>query len=207
MDLIRKYFNSLSNKQLEQFEAMKPFYEDWNSKINLISRKDMDHFYERHVLHSLAIAQYLKIPTKSSVLDVGTGGGFPGIPLAIFFPDSNFMLVDSIGKKIMVVNEAIEQLQLSNVVATQQRAEEVNKTFDFIVSRAVTNIPEFLGWVGKKFHGKSRGSQPNGIILLKGGNLKHEIELLPARWIVQNHPISKWFSEEFFETKQLIHIF
>ena len=131
MDLIRKYFNSLSNKQLEQFEAMKPFYEDWNSKINLISRKDMDHFYERHVLHSLAIAQYLKIPTKSSVLDVGTGGGFPGIPLAIFFPDSNFMLVDSIGKKIMVVNEAIEQLQLSNVVATQQRAEEVNKTFRF----------------------------------------------------------------------------
>lgn len=207
MDLIKKYFTNLTDKQLEQFEAMKPFYEDWNSKINLVSRKDMDHFYERHVLHSLAIAQYLKIPAGSSILDVGTGGGFPGIPLAIFFPESNFLLVDSIGKKIMVVNQAIEHLNLQNVTAANQRAEQVNKTFDFIVSRAVTNIPEFLGWVGKKFHGKSRGSQPNGIILLKGGNLDPEIEQLPSRWIVQKYPVSNWFSEEFFETKQLIHIF
>jgi 16S rRNA (guanine527-N7)-methyltransferase len=207
MDLIKKYFTNLTDKQLEQFEAMKPFYEDWNSKINLVSRKDMDHFYERHVLHSLAIAQYLKIPAGSSILDVGTGGGFPGIPLAIYFPESNFLLVDSIGKKIMVVNQAIEHLNLQNVTAANQRAEQVNKTFDFIVSRAVTNIPEFLGWVGKKFHGKSRGSQPNGIILLKGGNLDPEIEQLPSRWIVQKYPVSNWFSEEFFETKQLIHIF
>jgi 16S rRNA (guanine527-N7)-methyltransferase len=207
MDLIKKYFTNLTDKQLEQFEAMKPFYEDWNSKINLVSRKDMDHFYERHVLHSLAIAQYLKIPAGSSILDVGTGGGFPGIPLAIYFSESNFLLVDSIGKKIMVVNQAIEHLNLQNVTAANQRAEQVNKTFDFIVSRAVTNIPEFLGWVGKKFHGKSRGSQPNGIILLKGGNLDPEIEQLPSRWIVQKYPVSNWFSEEFFETKQLIHIF
>lgn len=207
MELITKYFKSLTNNQLEQFEALKPIFEDWNSKINLISRKDMDHFYERHVLHSLAIAQYIKFPAKSQILDVGTGGGFPGIPLAIMFPDCEFLLVDSIGKKIMVVNQISEHLKLTNVKAIQMRAEDVIGQFDFIVSRAVTKLPELLSWVGKKFHGRSRGSLPNGIILLKGGDLQDELYDIPSRWIVQQHSISKWFKEEYFETKQLIHIF
>jgi 16S rRNA (guanine527-N7)-methyltransferase len=207
MDLIIKYFPQLSSVQTEQIEALKPFYEDWNSKINLVSRKDMEHFYERHVLHSLAIARYIKFPQGSMIMDVGTGGGFPGIPLAILYPESKFLLIDSIGKKIMVVNKAIEHLQLINSEARQQRAETVKEKFDFILSRAVTDIPEFLSWVGKSFHGKSRGSIPNGILLLKGGDLNSELKELPDRWIVKRMAIKQWFDEDFFETKQLIHIF
>ncbi|MFZ4463897.1 MAG: 16S rRNA (guanine(527)-N(7))-methyltransferase RsmG [Bacteroidales bacterium] len=207
MDLIIKYFPQLNPVQIQQIEALKPFYEDWNSKINLVSRKDMEHFYERHVLHSLAIARYIRFPEGSMIMDVGTGGGFPGIPLAILYPESKFLLIDSIGKKIMVVNKAIEHLQLCNCEARQQRAETVKEKFDFILSRAVTDVPEFLSWVGKSFHGKSRGSIPNGILLLKGGDLNNELNNLPDRWIVKRMAIRQWFEEDFFETKQLVHIF
>lgn len=207
MDLIKKYFSLLDAKATAQLTDLLPFYEEWNSKINLVSRKDMEHFYERHVLHSLAIARYIRFPAGSLILDVGTGGGFPGIPLAIVNPQANFILVDSIGKKIMVVNKAIEHLNLTNCEAQQTRAETIKTKFDFIVSRAVTNVPEFLNWTGNSFHGKSRGSLPNGILLLKGGDLREELSQLSARWIVKQLPISDWFDEAFFETKQLLHIF
>ncbi len=207
MQIIKKYFGELSSLKLDQLEALKPFYEDWNSKINLVSRKDMEHFYEHHVLHSLAIARYLKFVSGTKILDVGTGGGFPGIPLAIVFPEASFLLIDSIGKKIMVVNAAAEHLGLSNVTAEKQRAEEIKEQFDFVVSRAVTNLPEFISWTGNKFHGKSKNSKPNGILYLKGGDLKPELDALPRRWIKSVHPISQWFSEPYFETKSLIHLF
>lgn len=207
MDTIKKYFAEIPARQLEQLEAMLPFYEEWNSKINLVSRKDMEHFFEHHILHSLAIAKYVRFVPQTKVMDVGTGGGFPGIPLAILFPESNFLMVDSIGKKIMVVNTAIEHLGLQNASAIQQRAEEVKEKFDFIVSRAVTNLPEFVGWVGQSFHGRSRNIKPNGILYLKGGDLRAELKELPKRWIAQTTPLSIWFDEPFFETKSLLHLY
>lgn len=207
MDIIKKYFAEIPARQLEQLEAMLPFYLEWNSKINLVSRKDMEHFFEHHVLHSLAIAKYVRFVPQTKIMDVGTGGGFPGIPLAILFPDSQFLLVDSIGKKIMVVNTAIEHLGLQNVTAIQQRAEEVKEKFDFIVSRAVTNLPEFVGWVGKSFHGRSRNIKPNGIIYLKGGDLSSELYQLPSRWIAQTTPLNTCFDEPFFDSKSLIHLY
>ena len=207
MDIIKKYFSEIPARQLEQLEAMLPFYEEWNSKINLVSRKDMEHFFEHHVLHSLAIAKYVRFVPQTKIMDVGTGGGFPGIPLAILFPDSQFLLVDSIGKKIMVVNTAIEHLGLQNAAAIQQRAEEVKEKFDFIVSRAVTNLPEFVGWVGKSFHGRSRNIKPNGIIYLKGGDLSSELYQLPSRWIAQITPLNTCFDEPFFDSKSLIHLY
>lgn len=207
MDIIKKYFAEIPARQLEQLEAMLPFYLEWNSKINLVSRKDMEHFFEHHVLHSLAIARYVGFVPQTKIMDVGTGGGFPGIPLAILFPDAQFLLVDSIGKKIMVVNTAIEHLGLQNAAAIRQRAEEVKEKFDFIVSRAVTNLPEFVGWVGKSFHGRSRNIKPNGIIYLKGGDLSSELHQLPSRWIAQTTPLDTWFDEPFFDSKSLIHLY
>jgi len=207
MDRIKHYFPTLSTKQLGQLEALYPFYLEWNSKINVISRKDMDHFYEHHVLHSLAIAKYISFVKGTSLLDVGTGGGFPGIPLAILFPDSDFFLVDSIGKKIMVVNQATEALGLNNVKARHARAESVNQQFDYVISRAVAALPDFVAYADRKFHTRNKNARPNGILYLKGGDLSKELDQLNKRWVKQVQPVSQWFSEAYFETKYLVHLY
>jgi 16S rRNA (guanine527-N7)-methyltransferase len=204
MDAIRKYFPELTAAQEAQFAKLKSLYENWNSQINVISRKDMDDFYERHVLHSLAIAKVMPFKPGTTVLDVGTGGGFPGIPLAILFPDCQFTLVDSIGKKIKVVNEVKTALQLTNVTAIHARAEDINQQFDFIVSRAVTAMPKFLGWVKNKFRKKQINAFPNGILYLKGGDLTEEMQ--PVKNYYETYPISKFFLEEFFETKFVVYV-
>lgn len=206
MDLIRKYFK-LTSEQEEKFEALLPLYLEWNEKINVISRKDMENFYTHHVLHSLAIAKYIQFVKGTSILDVGTGGGFPGVPLAIMFPDASFHLIDSIGKKIKVVQAISESLQLQNLSSEQIRAEQIKQQFDFIVSRAVTSLPDFLQWTAKKYHGRSKNSKPNGILYLKGGDISQELQQIPKRWIGTKHPIDQWFKESFFETKALIHIY
>lgn len=204
MDIILKYFPKLTERQKEQFAALLPLYEDWNSKINVISRKDMGSFYEHHVLHSLAIAKVQPFNTMAEVMDVGTGGGFPGVPLAIMFPDANFYLVDSIGKKIKVVNDVVAQLGLTNVRAEQIRAEQVQGEFDFIVSRAVTDLGEFTKWVRGKVSDIHYHKLRNGILYLKGGDL--EAELAPFRKKVRTWDISDYFSEEYFQTKKVIYL-
>ena len=204
MDLILKYFPKLTERQREQYAALLPLYEDWNAKINVISRKDMCNFYEHHVLHSLAIAKVMQFKTMAEVLDVGTGGGFPGIPLAIMFPDANFYLIDSVGKKIKVVQDVVQQLGLKNVRAEQIRAEQVDGDFDFIVSRAVTTLSEFTGWVKGKVSDTHYHKLRNGILYLKGGDLTDE--LAPFRKKVRTWDISDFFEEEFFETKKVIYL-
>lgn len=204
MDLILKYFPNLTERQKEQFAALPDLYNDWNSKINVISRKDMDNFVEHHVLHSLAIAKVVQFKTMCDIMDLGTGGGFPGIPLAIMFPDSNFYLVDSIGKKIKVVKDVAEQLQLKNVTAEQIRAEQVQRDFDFVVSRAVTDLSQFAGWVRGKISDIHYHKLRNGIIYLKGGDL--DAELAPFRKKVRTWDISDFFEEPYFETKKVIYM-
>ncbi len=204
MELILKYFSGLSEEQLEQLGRLEALYTDWNTKINLISRKDISEFYERHVLHSLGIAKLIRFKAGTSILDVGTGGGFPGIPLAILFPEVRFYLVDSIGKKIKVVNSVAEELNLRNVRAEQIRAEQINEKFDFVVSRAVTRLPEFVPWVQKNIAKKQMNAFPNGIIYLKGGDLTEELKPFRKRVFVQN--LSAYFEEEFFETKKVVHL-
>jgi 16S rRNA (guanine527-N7)-methyltransferase len=205
MDLIQKYFPDLSNRQLEQFAALQPFYEEWNAAINVISRKDMEHFYERHVLHSLAIAKVLKFKNRTAILDIGTGGGFPGIPLAIMFPKANFHLVDSIGKKIRVVQNAIGYLELENAKAEQIRAEQIKQSYDFVISRAVTALPKFYKWASYKVRRKNGFNDiPNGILYLKGGEFQEELKSLNRKH--QLYPISDFFEEEFFETKFVVYI-
>lgn len=204
IDCIKKYFPQLSAKQLEQFSALFPLYEDWNSKINVISRKDMEHFYEHHVLHSLAIAKVVRFKPMCEILDVGTGGGFPGVPLAIMFPDARFTLVDSIGKKIKVVNDVIDQLGLNNTKAFQARAEAIDGEFDFVVSRAVTTLSEFVPWVKGKISKTQYHELHNGIVYLKGGDL--EQELAPFKKKVHVWDISDYFDEEWFQTKKVIHL-
>ena len=204
MDLILKYFPKLTERQREQYAALLPLYEDWNAKINVISRKDMGNFYEHHVLHSLAIAKVMQFKTMAEVLDVGTGGGFPGIPLAIMFPDANFYLIDSVGKKIKVVQDVVQQLGLKNVRAEQIRAEQVDGDFDFIVSRAVTTLSEFTGWVKGKVSDTHYHKLRNGILYLKGGDLTDE--LAPFRKKVRTWDISDFFEEDFFETKKVIYL-
>ncbi|MBR3828065.1 MAG: 16S rRNA (guanine(527)-N(7))-methyltransferase RsmG [Bacteroidales bacterium] len=204
MDLILKYFPNLTERQKEQFAALPDLYNDWNSKINVISRKDMDNFVEHHVLHSLAIAKVVQFKTMCDIMDLGTGGGFPGIPLAIMFPDANFYLVDSIGKKIKVVKDVAEQLQLKNVTAEQIRAEQVQRDFDFIVSRAVTDLSQFAGWVKGKISDIHYHKLRNGIIYLKGGDLTDEIA--PFRKKVRTWDIAEFFEEPYFETKKVIYM-
>jgi 16S rRNA (guanine527-N7)-methyltransferase len=204
VELIYKYFPQLTERQKEQFAALLPLYQDWNAKINVISRKDMDNFYEHHVLHSLAIAKVQPFKTMAEILDVGTGGGFPGIPLAIMFPDAKFYLVDSIGKKIKVVQDVAQQLQLQNVHAEQIRAEQVQGDFDFIVSRAVTDLSQFSQWVRGKVSDIQYHHLRNGILYLKGGDL--DAELAPFKKKVRTWDISDFFAEEYFQTKKVIHL-
>ena len=202
MQIIQKYFPDLSEKQLQQFSDLQELYEHWNAQINVISRKNMDTLYINHVLHSLAIAKVIQFKKGTTVLDIGTGGGFPGIPLAILFPDTQFLLVDSIGKKIKVVNEISSAICLSNVRTMHERAEKVNETFDFVVSRAVTNMKDFKKWVKGKFNKKHYNSIDNGILYLKGGDLVEELRGISHT----KYNISEFFNEEYFDTKNIIYI-
>jgi len=204
MDIILKYFPDLAPEQIELFTQLEPLYADWNSKINVISRKDFSEFYERHVLHSLGIAKLIHFTPGTEVLDVGTGGGFPGIPLAIFFPHVKFHLVDSIGKKIKVVKAVAESLGLENVTAEQIRVEQLKTKYDFVVSRAVTRLPEFVNWVRNNISLKQQNALPNGILYLKGGDLTKEIKPFRKKIFIQH--LSDYFEEEFFETKMLVHL-
>ncbi len=202
--IIFQYFPDLSEKQKKQIEQLGPLYKEWNDKINVVSRKDIENIYTNHVLHSLGIAKVMSFKPGSDVLDVGTGGGFPGIPLAILFPDTNFHLVDSIGKKITVVKEVAAALGLKNVRAEQIRAEEVKGKYDFIVSRAVTRMKEFYGWVNNKTKADSKNAFDNGILYLKGGDLDEEMSELKCPYSIYN--LSDYFKEEFFETKRVVYV-
>ncbi|PQJ21179.1 16S rRNA (guanine(527)-N(7))-methyltransferase RsmG [Tenacibaculum sp. SG-28] len=203
MEILQKYFNNLSEKQIEQFEKLQELYKDWNLKINVVSRKDIDELYLRHVLHSLGIAKVMAFQPKAKVMDVGTGGGFPGIPLAILFPETQFHLVDSIGKKIKVVREVVEGLGLENVKTTHGRVEEVSETYDFIVSRAVAQMETFHRWVKNKVHKKQQHPLKNGILYLKGGDLTLELSKFPKATV---YPLTDFFDEDFFETKKVVHL-
>ena len=203
-DLIYKYFPDLSDVQKNQFAQLFDLYKDWNSKINVVSRKDFDNFYLKHVLHSLGIAECINFKAGTEILDVGTGGGFPGIPLAILFPDSQFLLVDGIGKKIKVANGVIDALGLKNVKAKQIRAEEIKHKFDFIVSRAVTQMPVFLTWVRKKIKKQDKNALPNGLLYLKGGDLTNEMKSIREYYEIVN--LSNFFEEDFFETKKVVYV-
>lgn len=204
MELILKYFPDLTETQIEKFAKLEELYQDWNSKVNVISRQDIDTLYERHVLHSLGIAKVLQFKSGTSVLDVGTGGGFPGIPLAIMFPDAQFHLVDSIGKKIRVVQEIATALDLKNVKAEQVRAEKLEDTYEFVVSRAVTRITPFVGWVRKNISRNSFHPLRNGILYLKGGDLAEELAELNMK--TRTYELSDYFTEEFFETKKVVYV-
>ena len=204
MDIILKYFPDLTAAQREKIEMLGALYNDWNQKINLISRKDMDGLYEKHVLHSLSIAKIVRFVKGTTILDAGTGGGFPGIPLAILFPETGFHLVDSIGKKILAVKAIAEALKLENVRAEQVRAEQLKGKYDYVVSRAVTQLPEFVKWVGKNVSPVQRNAIPNGILYLKGGNVDDEIKPFKNRTII--YPLSDFFTEPYFETKKLLFL-
>jgi 16S rRNA (guanine527-N7)-methyltransferase len=204
MDAIKKYFPNLTSEQTDRFKQLRGLYEHWNAQINVISRKDMEMFYVHHVLHSLAIAKVIRFTKGTTVLDVGTGGGFPGIPLAILFPECRFHLVDSIGKKIKVVNEVVSALGLKNVVAEQKRVEDLDHTYDFVVSRAVAPWEEIHKWTRNLIHEDGSNALPNGWLLLKGGDLKEELKSA-KKWLV-DHPIKKMFDDPFFETKNVIYI-
>lgn len=204
MEIITKYFADLNGQQLDQFGKLKELYEEWNAKINVISRKDIEQIYERHVLHSMSIAKIIQFKPGTTILDVGTGGGFPGIPLAILFPETSFMLIDSIGKKIKVVSEVASALNLQNVNAQHIRVEDVTQKFDFVVSRAVTAFPRFVEMARSKVSPKSNNDLPNGILYLKGGDFEDEIN--PFRNQITIYDLQNIFQEEFFETKRLIHM-
>lgn len=203
MQLINKYFDSLTENQIIQFEKLDSVYKDWNCKINVISRKDINDLYLKHVLHSLSIGKLIEFKKNTSILDVGTGGGFPGIPLAILFPECKFHLVDSIKKKIKVVDNVVDYLELKNVTTTVTRAELIDHKFDFIISRAVTNMNDFVKWVKYKVNKKSNNSFKNGILYLKGGDLK--IELMNFK-SVKIYNLSEYFKEDFFNKKKIVYL-
>ena len=203
MHLLLKYFPELSDVQLHQFRALQGLYEDWNSKINVISRKDIESLYLRHVLHSLSIAKLIQFKEGSKILDIGTGGGFPGIPLAILFPDVEFHLVDSINKKLNVVNGVAGSLGLVNIQTTHSRAESIQEKYDFIVSRAVTTMPDFVSWVKNRVAKKSLHNLRNGILYLKGGDLTEELKLYKKATL---YDLNTYFEEDFFETKKIVHL-
>jgi len=203
MEEIQSHFPDLTETQLQQFAALEGLYTDWNAKINVISRKDIDALYTKHVLHSLGIAKVMPFMPGATVLDVGTGGGFPGIPLAILFPETNFYLIDVIAKKIKVVQEVAIALGLHNVRAEQMRAENVNEDFDFIVSRAVTNMPDFVQWIKDKIKKKQLHELKNGILYLKGGDLTEELADFPK---ATEYNLADFFKDEFFETKKVVHL-
>ena len=203
MDEILKQFPYITDSQKAQFQMLQELYEDWNAKINVISRKDIDELYTRHVLHSLGIAKIIEFKPGTKIIDVGTGGGFPGIPLAILFPEVDFYLIDVIGKKIKVVNEVAKALGLTNVKAEQKRAETVQQEFDFIVSRAVTNMSDFVLWIQDKVKKKQNHELANGILYLKGGDLTEELAAFPK---AVQYNLSDYFLEEFFETKKVVHL-
>ena len=203
-DIVKKYFPDLTEKQLEQFELLFPLYKEWNEKINVISRKDIDNIMLHHVLHSLAIAKIVDFKPGTEILDVGTGGGFPGIPLAILFPECQFFLVDSIGKKIKVVEEIAKDLGLLNVQAKHARAEDIDQDFEFVVSRAVTRITPFYYWIHKKISPNHFHALRNGILYLKGGDLKEELEEFGKKHKL--YDLSTIFEEDFFETKKVLYV-
>ena len=204
IEIIKKYFPQLTPKQEEQFAALDALYHDWNAKINVISRKDIDNLYEHHILHSLAIAKYITFREGTNVLDFGTGGGFPGIPLAIFFPEANFKLIDGTGKKVRVAQEVADAIGLENVLPAHLRGEEEKGKFDFIVSRAVMPLPDLMKIVKKNIAPDQHNTLPNGVIVLKGGNLNDELK--PYKKIVEKTELSQWFDEEWFKEKYLIYV-
>ncbi|MFD2551913.1 16S rRNA (guanine(527)-N(7))-methyltransferase RsmG [Bizionia sediminis] len=203
MELILKYFPNLSAAQIKQFEQLEVLYQDWNLKINVVSRKDIDELYLRHVLHALAIAKVITFKPGTKLMDVGTGGGFPGIPLAILFPECSFHLVDSIAKKLKVVDEVVAGLELTNVKTTHSRVEEIKDTYDFIISRAVAAMPTFVHWIKGKVAKKQNHDLKNGILYLKGGDLSEELQDYKTATI---YNISDFYTEEFFETKKVVHL-
>ena len=203
MQLILKYFPDLTDDQIDKFKKLEALYKDWNLKINVVSRKDIDELYLRHVLHSLAIAKVITFQNGTKIMDVGTGGGFPGIPLAILFPECSFHLVDSIAKKLKVVDEVVEGLELTNVKTSHCRVEEIKDTYDFIVSRAVAVMPTFVHWIKGKIAKKQNHELKNGILYLKGGDLSDELKTYKLATI---YDISDFYSEEFFDTKKVVHL-
>ena len=204
MEFIKKYFPNITQEQSERFAALDALYRDWNSKINVISRKDIDNLYEHHILHSLGIAELISFKPGTRIMDLGTGGGFPGIPLASMFPDVNFHLVDSIGKKIKVCNEVSSALGLTNVTTEWNRAENVKDKFDFVVSRAVMPLTDLVKLIRKNMAKESHNALPNGLICLKGGELEHEVMPMKSHTLVTD--LSNYFEEEFFETKKVVYV-
>lgn len=206
IDIILKYFPNLTDHQKEQFAQLEDLYREWNQNINVISRKDIDNLYPHHVLHSLVIAKKVNFKPKTEVLDLGTGGGMPGIPLAILFPEARFTLVDGTKKKILVVNEVAKALGLENVTAIHARAEELKQKFDFVVCRAVTTLDKLYFWSLRLIHDEQKHGLPNGLITLKGGDVKKEIKALPKRSYTEVWPIDKIFPEPFFEEKVMVYV-
>lgn len=206
MELINRYFQSLSEEQVKQFEQLPALYADWNSKINVISRKDIDNLFERHILHSLAIAKYIQFSAGTEVLDLGTGGGFPGIPLAILFPEVNFHLVDSINKKLKVINHVAEEIGLTNVRTSHSRVEDLKSKVDFVVCRAVAPLEKLISWTRNMYKTEMKHGIPNGLIALKGGQLDDEIKAVSKGAYIEQVHLSKYFNEDFFKEKSLLYV-